>query len=104
METNPTPHLDASLQKDIKRIRRKVRQMAHQVKQALVDSRTALMEQNGTLAYSIILRDQRIDDLEQEVDRILSKISQQGEHSLTDSERKTLSDASRRARRRMDHE
>jgi membrane associated rhomboid family serine protease len=44
------------------------------------------------------------DDLEQEVDRILSKISQQGEHSLTDSERKTLSDASRRARRRMDHE
>ena len=70
METNPTPHLDASLQKDIKRIRRKVRQMAHQVKQALVDSRTALMEQNGTLAYSIILRDQRIDDLEQEVDRL----------------------------------
>lgn len=44
------------------------------------------------------------DDLEQEVDRILSKISQQGEHSLTDSERKTLSDASRRARRRMEHE
>ncbi|MEO1996071.1 MAG: rhomboid family intramembrane serine protease [Planctomycetaceae bacterium] len=44
------------------------------------------------------------DDLEPEVDRILGKISQQGEHSLTDSERKTLSDASRRARRRMDHE
>ena len=42
------------------------------------------------------------DGLDQELDRILTKISQHGEASLNESERNTLTDASRRARRRMD--
>jgi len=39
-------------------------------------------------------------DLSGEVDRILEKISQHGQDSLTDKERQTLEDASRRYQRR----
>jgi hypothetical protein len=39
-------------------------------------------------------------DLNQQVDRILEKISRQGEASLTKSERRTLEEASRRYQRR----
>lgn len=39
-------------------------------------------------------------DLERQVDEILAKISSQGESSLTDSERNTLKEASRRYKRR----
>lgn len=42
------------------------------------------------------------DSLELEVDRILSKISREGESSLTDAERNTLEEASRRARSKRD--
>jgi len=70
METNPTPRLEASLQQDIQRIRGRVREMAKSVRQALLDCSEALFERKGALAYSVILRDQKIDDLEQEVDRL----------------------------------
>ena len=70
METNPTPNLEASLRQDIDRIRKRVREMADIVRNVIEESSRALFERNGALAYSVILRDQKIDDLEQEVDRL----------------------------------
>ncbi len=67
METDPTPHLEASLRQDIERIRSRVREMARSVRQALVECSQALFERKGALAYAVILRDQKIDDLEQEI-------------------------------------
>jgi len=70
METNPTPNLEASLRQDIDRIRKRVREMADIVRNVIEESSRALFERKGALAYSVILRDQKIDDLEQEVDRL----------------------------------
>lgn len=70
MGTDPTPHLEASLRQDIERIRSRVREMAQSVRQALVECSQALFERKGALAYAVILRDQKIDDLEQELDRL----------------------------------
>ena len=63
-------HLEESLQQDIDRIRRKVTSMAELGERALKDCVRALLERNRQLAYSIIFRDQRIDELEQEIDRL----------------------------------
>jgi len=63
-------HLEASLQRDIDRIRGKVREMGALGEQALRDCVQALRERNRQLAYTIILRDKRIDELEKEVDRL----------------------------------
>ena len=63
-------HLEESLQRDIDRIRSKVSEMAKLAESALEASLRALTELNRKLAYSIILRDQRIDALEQEIDRL----------------------------------
>ncbi|MBT6956884.1 MAG: hypothetical protein HN996_00535, partial [Opitutae bacterium] len=63
METNPTPNLEASLRQDIDRIRKRVREMADIVRNVIEESSRALFERNGALAYSVILRDQKIDDL-----------------------------------------
>ena len=62
--------LEASLQRDIDRIRGKVQEMASRDGQALRDCLRALLERNRQLAYSIILRDQRVDELEKEIDRL----------------------------------
>src|SRR5258706_9850294 len=67
---NMATHLEQSLQRDIDRIRDKVREMAGLSERALIDCMKALEEKNRVLAYSIILRDQRIDELEKEVDRL----------------------------------
>jgi phosphate transport system protein len=67
---NMATHLEQSLQRDIDRIRDKVREMAGLCERALIDCMKALEEKNRVLAYSIILRDQRIDELEKEVDRL----------------------------------
>jgi phosphate transport system protein len=48
----------------------KVRHMASLVEAALLRSMQALSEMNRQLAYSVILRDQRIDELEKELDRL----------------------------------
>lgn len=48
----------------------KVRLMASLVEAALSRSMQALAELNRQLAYSVILRDQRIDELEKELDRL----------------------------------
>jgi phosphate transport system protein len=63
-------HLEVSIQRDIDRITGKVRSMAAFAEDALRRSMTALSEKNRQLAYSVILRDQRIDELEKELDRL----------------------------------
>ena len=63
-------HLEQSLQQDIERISAKFVEMAGLVVQALQSCVRALEEQNRQLAYSVILRDQRIDELEKELDRL----------------------------------
>ena len=64
------PHLEESLQRGIDSIRGKVVEMADLSERALKASLQALTEQNRQLAYSVILRDQYIDELETELDRL----------------------------------
>src|SRR4051812_31223797 len=64
------PHFEETLQRDIDRIRRKVREMAGLCGMALEGCLHALADKNRQLAYSVIIRDQRIDELEKELDRL----------------------------------
>src|ERR1043165_9249788 len=64
------PHLEETLQRDADRIRRKVREMAGLCGMALEGCLSALSDKNRQLAYSVIIRDQRIDELEKEIDRL----------------------------------
>ena len=63
-------HLEATLQRDIDQIVNKVKGMALLVEEALNRSMRALSDLNRQLAYSVILRDQHIDELEKEIDRL----------------------------------
>lgn len=63
-------HLEASLQRDIDLIRGKILEMAGRCESALRDVLTAFVEGNRQLAYLVILRDQHIDDLERQIDRL----------------------------------
>src|SRR5689334_2969822 len=63
-------HYEETLQRDIDRIRRKVTDMAALAEHALKMCLQALSERNRPLAYSVIIRDQRIDELEKEIDRL----------------------------------
>lgn len=63
-------HLEESLQREIDRIRDRLGAMAALAEQALHDCVTALEQKNRQVAYSVILRDQRIDELEKETDRL----------------------------------
>lgn len=58
------------MQRDIDRIRGRIRAMADLCEGALKDCITALRDRNRQLAYTVILRDKRIDELEKEVDRL----------------------------------
>ena len=62
--------MEATLQRDIDTIRSKVERMAGLAQSALSDSVSALLKKNGQLAYSVILRDQEIDEYEKEIDRL----------------------------------
>lgn len=62
--------LEESLQRDIDKIRNKVGQMASLAEAGLRDGRKALFESNGQLAYSVIIRDKQVDELEKEIDRL----------------------------------
>jgi phosphate transport system protein len=64
------PHLEESLRKDIEIIRGKIVEMARLVEGALTESLRSWVEKNRQLAYAVILRDQRIDELEKEIDRL----------------------------------
>lgn len=63
-------HLEASLQRDINLIRGKIQEMARRCEQALSTCLKAFQESNRQLAYSVILRDRAIDELEKQVDRL----------------------------------
>src|SRR5437870_7854830 len=63
-------HFEESLQRDIDRIRSKVTHVGELGERALRDCVKALKEHNRQLAYAVILRDQYIDELEKEVDRL----------------------------------
>jgi len=68
--TEMTTHLEATLQRDIDLIRGKIQDMARACEQALTTCLKALQESNRQLAYSVILRDRHIDELEKQVDRL----------------------------------
>ncbi|MBI5387884.1 MAG: phosphate signaling complex protein PhoU [Verrucomicrobia bacterium] len=63
-------HLEQSRQRDVERIRAKVTEMATRGETALRLCLKALVERNRQHAYTVILRDQYIDELEKEVDRL----------------------------------
>lgn len=67
---NTHPHLEQSLQKDLEHLRGKISEMASLSERALKTSMQAFTENNRPLAYSVILRDRYIDELETEVDRL----------------------------------
>ncbi len=63
-------HLEETLQRDIETLRGKVLAMARLTERALEASMQALVHGDRRLAYSVILRDQYIDEQETELDRL----------------------------------
>ncbi len=70
MTTLSTPHLEAVLQHDIDLIRAKLLEMLALDEQALARALQAFLKRDRQLAYSVILRDQDVDALETELDRL----------------------------------
>jgi phosphate transport system protein len=64
------PHYEESMQRDIDRIRGKVAEMAGLADRALAQVLRAFVTLDRQLAYTVILRDRRIDELEKEIDRL----------------------------------
>ena len=62
--------LDAALQRDIKHLRQNVLNMSALAEEALKTCLQALLEKSRQKAYAVILRDQRIDELEKEIDQL----------------------------------
>jgi phosphate transport system protein len=65
-----TTRLEESLERDIDRIRQKIREMSSLGEQALRDGVEALTTGDRQRAYAVILRDQYIDEKEKEIDRL----------------------------------
>ncbi len=65
-----TGHYEESLERDLSRIRAKIVEMGRLAERAVADAVAALATRNRQLAYSVILRDDRIDELEKEIDRL----------------------------------
>jgi phosphate transport system protein len=63
-------HYEDSLQRDIDRIKHKVAEMARLAECALEACTKSLTTRDRQLAYAVILRDRRIDELEKELDRL----------------------------------
>jgi phosphate transport system protein len=63
-------HLEESLQRDVDRICGKLTEMSALGEKALQACVKALAERDRQTAYAVILRDQYIDELEREVDRL----------------------------------
>lgn len=63
-------HLEVTVQQDIDRIGAEIAKMAALSAQALRDGLRALATGNRMLAYSVIIRDQRIDSMEKTIDRL----------------------------------
>lgn len=65
-----TSYFEESLQRGIDLIRSKVIEMGNLAERAMQGALQALVERNRQVAYSVILRDQYIDELEKELDRL----------------------------------
>lgn len=63
-------HLDSKLQQATDLILAKLTSMAELTSQCLIDAHQAMIQKDGQLAYSVIFRDQAIDESEQEIDRL----------------------------------
>ncbi len=63
-------HYEESMQRDIDRLRGRIAEMANLATDALEAVLRALSDRNRQLAYMVILRDRRIDELEMEIDRL----------------------------------
>jgi phosphate transport system protein len=63
-------HLEQNLLRDIELIRQKVEEMGLRCEKALKSGLQALLNKDRQLAYTIILRDRAIDELETELDRL----------------------------------
>jgi phosphate transport system protein len=63
-------HYEDSLQHDVDRIKHKVAEMARLAEGALEACIKALTTRDRQIAYAVILRDRRIDELEKELDRL----------------------------------
>jgi phosphate transport system protein len=70
LRLNTHLHLEETLQRDIETLHGKVAEMARLTDRALQASVQALVQGDRRLAYSVILRDQYIDELETELDRL----------------------------------
>lgn len=70
MTTPTTPHLEALLQHDIDHIRARLLDMAAFDEDALARAFRAFLHRDRQLAYSVILRDQDVDAMEMELDRL----------------------------------
>ncbi|MBE3132738.1 MAG: phosphate signaling complex protein PhoU [Acidobacteria bacterium] len=70
MTTPPTRHLEAMLQHDIDLIRSRLLEMAALDEEALTHAFQAFLQRDRQMAYSVILRDQDVDALETELDRL----------------------------------
>jgi phosphate transport system protein len=66
----PAPHLEWLLQRDIDLIRSKLLEMARLDEEALTRAFHAFLKRGRQAAYSVILRDQDVDALETELDRL----------------------------------
>ncbi|MBN2037734.1 MAG: phosphate signaling complex protein PhoU [Chitinispirillaceae bacterium] len=63
-------HMEVSIERDIDRIRSKVREMARLVEQALIDCIKAISESSYQRTYAVVLRDQHVNEKELEIDRL----------------------------------
>jgi phosphate transport system protein len=63
-------HYEATLQRDTDLIRGKVLEMSALAEKALKDGLKAVLGRDRQAAYSVILRDQNIDELEKQIDRL----------------------------------
>lgn len=70
MKLKTQTHFEERLERDLQLIRSKVLEMAQLAERALSDALKAFVDRNLTLAYSVILRDQYIDEREKELDRL----------------------------------
>ena len=61
-----TSKLETSLQRDIDQIRNKVIEMGNMAEQALQAGLDAIRENNRQQAYSVVLRDRYIDEMERQ--------------------------------------
>lgn len=63
-------HLEAALQNDLEQIRSKITEMGELAVKAIEASVRALARRDRQLAFAVILRDQYVDDLEKQIDRL----------------------------------